>query len=110
MKSTSKRAGIFWRLVIAIALLTFGGCARIGYDFNAQKVQEIKIGETTQNDIVTMFGHPWRKGIENGVTMWTYGRYTYRVIGETDTKDLIVKFDDDGKVKSYTFNETVDKK
>ncbi|MCK4874817.1 MAG: outer membrane protein assembly factor BamE [Sulfurimonas sp.] len=110
MKSTSKKSGILWRLAIVAALLTFGGCARIGQDFNEQRVQQIKIGETTQSDIVTMFGQPWRKGIEDGVTMWTYGRYTYRVIGETDTKDLIVKFDDDGKVESYTFNETVDKK
>lgn len=90
--------------------MTFGGCARVGYDFNANKVQKIEIGKTTQDEIVIMFGQPWRKGIENGVTIWTYGRYTYRLIGETDTKDLVVKFDDKGKVKSYTFNETTNEK
>ncbi|MCF6309709.1 MAG: hypothetical protein L3J19_04415 [Sulfurimonas sp.] len=109
MKNSSKKVGIFWGLVIITALVTLGGCARIGQDFSEQRVGLIKVGETTQSDIITMFGQPWRKGIENGVTMWTYGRYTYRLIGETDAKDLIVKFDSDKKVKSYTFNETVDK-
>jgi hypothetical protein len=110
MKNSSKKVGIFWGLVVIATLLTLGGCARVGSDFNANKVKTIKIGETTQDNIVAMFGQPWRKGIENGVTMWTYGRYTYRLIGETDTKDLIVKFDDDAKVISYTFNKTVERK
>lgn len=110
MKDNTNKVGILWATVVITALLTLGGCARVGQDFNANKVQTIQIGKTTQNDIVAMFGQPWRKGIENGVTMWTYGRYTYRLIGETDTKDLVVKFDNDGKVKSYTFNETVDEK
>ena len=39
--------------------------------------------------------------------MWTYGRYTYRLIGETDTKDLVIKFNNEGKVSSYTFNTTI---
>ena len=110
MKNVFKKIGIIWIMLVVTTLVTFGGCARVGYDFNANKVQKIKIGETTQNEIVVMFGQPWRKGIDNGVTMWTYGRYTYRLIGETDTKDLVVKFDKDGKVKSYTFNETMKKK
>jgi len=110
MKNSSNKIGRFWGLIIVAALLTISGCARIGKDFNAAHVQQIKIGETTQSDIVKMFGQPWRKGVENGIVMWTYGRYTYRVIGETETKDLVVRFKSDGKVRSYTFNETADKK
>lgn len=109
MKNSSKKRGMIWALVIATALLTFGGCARIGNEFSSVNVQNIKIGETTQNDIVQMFGQPWRTGVEDGVTMWTYGRYTYRIIGDTDTKDLVVKFDKQKKVTSYTFNETMNK-
>ncbi|MCW8895449.1 MAG: outer membrane protein assembly factor BamE [Sulfurimonas sp.] len=108
MKSAMKKTAKLWGLVMITALLTLGGCARVGQDFKEHRVEQIKIGQTTQSDIINMFGQPWRKGIENGVTMWTYGRYTYRLIGETDTKDLIIKFDKDAKVKSYTFNETVD--
>jgi len=106
MKSTSKKTNIILGLFLMSTLLTFSACARIGKDFNSQIVREIKIGKTTQNDIIMMFGKPWRKGIDNGITMWTYGRYTYRIIGETDTKDLIIKFNNDGIVKSYTFNTT----
>lgn len=93
--------------VIVIGLLMFAGCASVGHEFNAQQVHMIRLGETTQNEIVSMFGQPWRKGIENGVTIWTYGHYTYRVIGETDTKDLVIKFNKEGKVSSYTFNTTM---
>ena len=102
MKKTTMLLGV----VFSAVLLISSGCARVGQDFNAHKVNLIKIGETTQNDILKMFGEPWRKGIENGVTMWTYGRYTYRVVGETDTKDLVIKFGKDKKVSSYTFNTT----
>lgn len=108
MKSSSIKNKLIL-LLIAISLMTFGGCARVGTDFNEKQVHQIKLGETTQNDIISMFGQPWRKGIENGVTMWTYGRYTYRLIGEADTKDLVIKFDKNEKVISYTFNESVDK-
>lgn len=108
MKSVGSKFGIFFGLVGAVALLTFSGCARVGQDFNSSQVKEIIIGQTTKSDVVHMFGKPWRMGMENGVEMWTYGRYTYRIVGETDTKDLIIKFENDGRVKSYTFNKTVD--
>ena len=110
MKSTSRKIGIILGLLSAIYILSFSGCAKIGYDFNSQHVQKISIGATTQNDIVSMFGQPWRKGIDNGVTMWTYGHYTYRIIGDADTKDLIVKFNNKGIVSSYTFNKSTDRK
>lgn len=106
MKNSTGKVKVFWGLAIISVLLMSGGCARVGYEFKSEQVTLIKIGETTQNDIITMFGQPWRKGIENGVTMWTYGRYTYRLIGEADTKDLVVKFNSEGKVISYTFNAT----
>ena len=101
-----KNIGILLGVGVITALLTFSGCARIGNDFESHQVKKITVGETTQSDIVNMFGQPWRTGLENGVTVWTYGRYTYRLIGETDTKDLTVKFDTTQKVKSYNFNTT----
>ena len=102
-----KNIKLFYGVVVITAALTFGGCARVGYEFDSQRVQNIKIDETTKSDILGMFGKPWRVGVENGVTMWTYGRYTYKLVGETDTKDLVVKFNNDEKVTSYTFNETM---
>jgi hypothetical protein len=93
-------------LVFVTTIFMFGGCARVGADFDSHEVKRITLNQTTQEDIIDMFGKPWRKGIENGTTMWSYGRYTYKLFGDSETKDLVVKFNDNGKVSSYTFNET----
>lgn len=107
MKNILNRVEMFCGLVVVVALLTFSGCAKVGHEFNAQHVNELKIGQTTKSDVKNMFGEPWRIGNENGVTMWTYGKYTYYLIGEADTKDLVIKFNDDNTVRSYTFNKTL---
>jgi hypothetical protein len=96
---------LIWALSLGALLVFSSGCARVGNDFNSHHVEEIKIGETTEADIKAMFGKPWRVGMENGVKQWTYGRYTYRLIGDADTKDLVVKFKE-GRVSAYNFNTT----
>ena len=84
----------------------FSACATIGRDFNASKVDDIKIGKTTQAEIQNMFGRPWRVGIEDGKLTWTYGSYHYSAFSEARTKDLVVRFDANNIVVSYTFNTT----
>lgn len=66
----------------------------------------IKIGATTQADIQTMFGPPWRVGIEDGKTTWTYGKYGYSLFSQNTAKDLVVRFDNRGIVSSYSYNTT----
>lgn len=83
-----------------------GACASVGREFPVAPVSQIKIGQTTQEQIRTTFGEPWRVGIEDGRRTWTYGRYKYRLIGEPSTTDLVVKFDDKNVVASYTFSTT----
>lgn len=107
MNNRFNRVSLFFGLVVTAALLTFSGCARVGSDFSARNINELQIGQTTKSDVINMFGKPWRIGNENGVTMWTYGKYTYYLIGEADTKDLVIKFNDNGTVRSYTFNKTM---
>jgi len=87
-------------------MLFFAGCASVGHDFNSTQVTAIKIGVTTQDNLRSMFGSPWRVGIEDGKGTWTYGKYKYRLFGQTSTKDLVIRFDDKGIVSSYTFNTT----
>ncbi|MDY0362221.1 MAG: outer membrane protein assembly factor BamE [Desulforegulaceae bacterium] len=84
----------------------FSGCATIGQDFPSSKVNLIETGVTTKADIEKMFGTPWRTGMENGEKTWTYGFYKYRSIGESSTKDLLIKFSSKGIVSSYSFNTT----
>lgn len=81
-------------------------CATVGHDFPTGKVSEIRIHETTRDEIRSMFGPPWRIGVEDGRQTWTYGRYRYRLLGETSTTDLVVRFDKQGIVSSYSFSTT----
>ena len=93
-------------LFCSVAVMLFSGCATVGRDFPDHRVKEIQINQTTQSEIHTMFGSPWRVGIEDGQRTWTYGRYRYQAFGETSTKDLVIRFDNRGIVTSYTFNTT----
>jgi hypothetical protein len=101
--------GVLTKAVGAIALSTLllaSGCASIGHEFPAGQVSTIRISETTQNDIYTTFGAPWRTGIDNGMKTWTYGRYYYSLFSDGETEDLVIKFDNRSVVASYVFNTT----
>ncbi|CAA9891232.1 conserved hypothetical protein [Candidatus Methylobacter favarea] len=95
----------FYGLILLITLV-FSGCASVGREFPADKVSTIRIGETTQNDIYNTFGSPWRTGIENELTTWTYADYHYSLFSDSSTEDLVVRFDRNGIVASYVFNTT----
>ena len=69
-------------------------------------MNQIRLGETTKEDINKILGPPWRTGLEDGNKTWTYGYYKYRLFGESTTRDLVVRFDSDGVVSSYSFNTT----
>ena len=94
-------------LVLAAMLLLFtASCATVGRDFPVSQVSDIRVGNTTQDEIRAMFGSPWRVGIEDGQRTWTYGKYCYRLFGQASTQDLVIRFDDRNVVVSYTFNTT----
>ncbi len=92
-------------VLLCLAILSTS-CATIGQDFSAAKVYDIQIGKTTATEIQAMFGSPWRVGIEDGKPTWTYANYHYSVFSATRTKDLVVRFDANNVVRSYTFNTT----
>ena len=92
-------------LLVAGALL-LAGCVTVGRDFPAQRVAKLEIGATTREQVREMFGSPWRTGIEDGQPTWTYGHYHYALLGNTRTRDLVVRFDAHGVVASYTFSST----
>jgi outer membrane protein assembly factor BamE (lipoprotein component of BamABCDE complex) len=93
-------------ILITLILVLAAGCATVGKDFATHKVDEITVGETTRSDIQTMFGDPWRTGIEDGKRTWTYGKYRWSAFGDAETTDLVVRFNPDGSVSSYVFNTT----
>ncbi|MCD6187515.1 MAG: outer membrane protein assembly factor BamE [Desulfuromusa sp.] len=101
---TMKIIGI---MLIGFILLILTGCTTVGRDFPVEPVAMIKIGETTQEEIHQMFGQPWRIGVEDGQKTWTYGHYRYSAFGPDQTRDLVVRFDQQGKrVVSYSFSST----
>jgi len=90
-----------------IAMLLFGAaCATVGKEFPVKMVPEIRIGETTRAEVREMFGPPWRTGLEDGMPTWTFARYRYSLFGDEETEDLVVRFDANWVVTSYTFNTT----
>ena len=104
IRNRERICGVFF--VLGFLLLTIAGCATVGNKFPVDAVSKIQIGETTKEDISRLFGSPWRTGIEDGIKTWTYGYYRYRLFGETSTTDLVVRFDAEGVVFSYSFNTT----
>jgi hypothetical protein len=78
----------------------------VGHDFPVAYVSSIEKGTTTQADIKNRFGEPWRVGVEDGQTTWTYGKYKYRLFGQPSTTDLVVRFNTSGVVASYSFSTT----
>lgn len=95
-----------WSLAALAVAALLSGCANVGREFAAGRVGEIEIGKTTREEVRQLFGAPWRVGSEDGRQTWSYGRYQYRLIGENDSQDLVIRFNKDGTVGSYTFNTT----
>lgn len=93
-------------LFLGLALLLAAGCASVGRDFSTSGVPAIRIGETTKTDARALFGNPWRTGVEDGRETWTFGHYRYSLFGPAQTRDLVLRFDKEGRVVSYTFNST----
>jgi len=89
---------------VGVCALALAACLTVGREFPVDGVSEIQIGVTTRDEIHRKFGEPWRTGIEDGRRTWTYGHYKYKLIGETQTRDLVIRFDAKGVVVSYTFN------
>lgn len=81
-------------------------CFTVGQEFSAHRVSEIKVGQTRRQDVSELFGTPWRTGMEDGRPTWTYGIYKYALFGGNDSQDLLIRFDPQGVVRSYTFNTT----
>ncbi len=97
----NRRHVFAWVLLACFIGLT--GCATVGHEFPVDKVRTLEIGQTTKEEVFDMFGAPWRTGIEDGLTTWTYAHYK-KTATETMTRDLVIRFDDQGRVVSYTFN------
>ena len=96
-------------LVLISGLLLF--CAttyKIGKQYSTEHVENITIGKTSEKDILSFFGDPWKTGIINGNVVYTYC-YEEIVFHHDDSIDkngntLIIEFDKNKTVRNYYFN------
>ncbi len=76
MKTTFRPFTMLARcLVLAASVALLGGCSSTGNNFDDSKVSQIKKGETTEAQLIQMFGEPQRRGVNSeGATtlMWMY--------------------------------------
>lgn len=91
-------------ILLGLSLLILGGCVTAGKSFRSDDLSWIVVNNTSQGEIQRVLGEPFRVGVDAGSLTWTYGYYRYRLFGETRTKDLVIEFNRNGTVSSYTFN------
>lgn len=99
--------GAGWNFVLVVCLaVMLAACATAGKSFPEESVRDIRIGTTTKQDVLKTFGQPWRTGLEDGRETWTYGSYRYRAFRESVSSDLVIRFDQEGMVISYSYSTT----
>lgn len=89
-------------LLVVLSLPVISCMPSMGRPFPVKQVRQIEIDKTTRAEIRQMFGDPWRTGLENGKRTWTYGEYSMKI-----TRDLVIRFDDQNVVESYSFSSSV---
>lgn len=92
-------------LVFSLSSLT--ACLTVGEDFPSE-VKWITAQKTNKADIQKRMGEPFRVGYDSGLLTYTYAFYRYSAFRPARTKDLTVRFNNDGTVQSYSFASSFD--
>jgi len=90
--------------LLAVALALPLACATVGRNFDSTQLSWLVAGTTTKAHALDKLGPPWRVGFDAGDLTWTYGYYEYRSLGDSNSKDLVLHFTPDGKLKTYTLS------
>jgi len=70
--------------IAAVIVALLAGCASTGENFDEGKVSQIKKGETTEAQLIQMFGQPQSRGVNSeGATTLTWTYIESRVKGES---------------------------
>ncbi|NLO90483.1 MAG: outer membrane protein assembly factor BamE [Elusimicrobia bacterium] len=91
--------------LLAAALGT-AACVTVGGKFNSPAANRLEPGKTTQEEALKTFGQPFRTGVDSGDAAWTYVDYHFSIFGQQKATDLVLRFDQNGILKSYTYNST----
>lgn len=100
-----KHMRIFLLAVLSIAFMI--GCGTFGKPFDSSRVKNIQNKKTTQAEVLDWFGVPFKEGNENGHTIWTYQFEKVKVVGEPESRDLVIMFDESQVVKAYRYTSSL---
>jgi hypothetical protein len=92
-------------VVCLMALTMVTGCIslKFGREFPSPEAKSIVAGKTNKASLERMFGAPYQIGLDSGDQMWRWF-YGERESGGETSKDLTIRFNADGTVKSYAFS------
>ena len=98
------RASGWWPGLIVLVLVLAAGCVsvRFGRDFPSPEAKSIVAGKTDRAALQRMFGDPYQVGLDSGDPTWRWF-YGQRDSTAEVSKDLTVRFNAEGVVKSYSF-------
>lgn len=94
-------------LTVLTVVLLLTGCVSVGREFPTPTREMITNGVTTKAELVQRFGSPTQVGIENGDQTWTWVYVRAGGFREPLSKELHVRFDDRGVVKSYSYTSNL---
>ena len=89
-------------------LLFLAGCGSSGKNFPMVHVEDIQIGETTQAQILDWFGIALKESHQGGLAMWAYQFDTYSSFSDAKSRELVVLFDVNLRVKAYRYESNMD--
>ena len=94
-----------------ITLFFLAACyGTVGNNFDSSQIKSIQSNVTSQEEIFERFGAPFKKGVENNQTMWTYQFDKWNAVGPAQSKDLVILFDNKNIVKAYRYTTSNPKK
>lgn len=88
----------------ACLAIVLAGCGLlvVGWEFPSPTADMIQPGKTAKADLLRFFGDPYQVGFDTGDLTWSWFYGKKHSQGEL-TKELTVRFDAQGIVKSYSF-------
>lgn len=103
-------------LLASVAVLVLGGCMSSGSNYDESKIAEISKGQTTESDLVAMFGRPSERNTDSSGAVslqWMYtehrtnGKSFIPIAGafmggaDSSHKMLFVSLNPSGTVENY---------
>lgn len=90
-------------ITASILAASIVGCVSVGKKIDRSAVEQIRVGETTKDDLIATFGTPTNQYYdENGTLAMTWMHTQGSLIpGDMHLQSLIVKFDDDNMVQKF---------